>query len=822
MNNLKLILITLIVILSSVLLIWFIFWRGSGVPEFSSDIGQEFSANINFPLTYNQPLILTLADFAISIMPLNALPAQAAEQGNVVKYINAFANTDVVQTRYAYKIKEDIILKQPGHPEIFEYQIDLTWYDFKKDEQGNMIFYEKGHKGDSIYIRFAIPAPFMVDANGQQSSTEDVAVDLKNNGKLTIKPSVKWLAQAKYPVVLDQTIEISIINVHSHPQQGENWTVDFITRGKADLKIIPNDQATIDDDEFVSLKCGSEARQPQILAGDVIYYPNWSCAEKGQVIHYTKKAGNHTLRFEFGGQVVYAYNSSTDASIVFRAGVIFRTNYAAAESDATGGTISYSGGYTIHKFTSSETFTVNTAGTVEYLVVAGGGGGGFYDGGGGGAGGFRTGSGYAVTPQAYSITVGGGGDGATSGAAAGSNGQDSVFGTITSLGGGGGGSYTPAVSGLTGGSGGGGSTQTPAGGGAAGTGGQGYDGGDGNWANGYPGGGGGGASAAGQDASTTNGGNGGNGTASSISGASVTYAGGGGGGQYTGSPGSGGSGGGGNGGTTDVGSNGTANTGGGGGGGGFSVSGKNGGNGGSGIVIIRYLTHGAGTPGTATIFRAPDIGPKYIGSTYVNTAGYTVAGTPVPITLPTNTKVGDLVLIFNAFSGLTSSASTINKTGWTSNIYLGDTVNSYYHTIFTKVVASDDLSGITITPSAASTGNTYGGFEAITFRNCSSFNVQLNATGNTTDTSISIPGITKNDNSAFVLTLISDRTGSASWTPAGANWTELTEGKDQTGSIFDNTGSYVSSGNYTSGTAITWTRTVAQYGYSNFTVDVIR
>jgi hypothetical protein len=50
--------------------------------------------------------------------------------------------------------------------------------------------------------------------------------------------------------------------------------------------------------------------------------------------------------------------------------------------------------------------------TVDYLVVAGGGGGsgGSAGGGGGGAGGFRTGTGLAVTAgTSYTVTVGGGG-----------------------------------------------------------------------------------------------------------------------------------------------------------------------------------------------------------------------------------------------------------------------------------------------------------------------------------------------------------------------------------------------------------------------------
>ena len=242
---------------------------------------------------------------------------------------------------------------------------------------------------------------------------------------------------------------------------------------------------------------------------------------------------------------------------------------------ATGGTITYSGGYTIHTFTSSGTFTVTSgSGDVEYLVVAGGGGATttYGSGGGGGAGGFRAGT-LGVTPQAYPITVGAGG---ASGAGAGGNGGDSIFSTITSTGGGGGGGASGG-SGAAGGSGGGGGDAAgPAG---SGTGGQGNDGGVGA----AGGGGGGGASAVGSTGAT---GTGGAGTASSISGTSVTYAGGGGGSIAAGS--SGGAGGGGNGGGVGIAStSGTANRGGGAGAAG-SIAGGN--TGGSGIVIIRYLT----------------------------------------------------------------------------------------------------------------------------------------------------------------------------------------------------------------------------------------
>ena len=126
---------------------------------------------------------------------------------------------------------------------------------------------------------------------------------------------------------------------------------------------------------------------------------------------------------------------------------------------ATGGTITTDGDYKIHTFTSDGAFNVTQIGLsplnqVEYLVIAGGGGGGGskIDGGGGGAGGFRTATGFSITVQSYAITVGAGGGLQT-------NGSNSIFSSITSIGGGRGGYNAPTqpeLDGASGGSGGGG------------------------------------------------------------------------------------------------------------------------------------------------------------------------------------------------------------------------------------------------------------------------------------------------------------------------------------------------------------------------------
>jgi len=273
-----------------------------------------------------------------------------------------------------------------------------------------------------------------------------------------------------------------------------------------------------------------------------------------------------------------------------------------AAANATGGNITEVGGYRIHTFTSSGTFTANGSMVVEVLVVAGGGGGGGSTAGGGGGGGVIYGSNYAVSAgESIAVTVGAGGSGSRrsdQGTPNNTNGENSVFGTLTSIGGGYGFSGRPSGSRVanSGGSGGGAGyysgndilVSSP----GSSTSGQGNSGGtvtaNGNWG-GAGGGGAGGAGGPNTNPSSTR--YGGIGLLYDISGTPTYYGGGGGGGVYASdsvSPGGLGGGGSGGSGSPTIAQAGTANTGGGGGGGGYYQNGPGGGNGGSGIVIVRY------------------------------------------------------------------------------------------------------------------------------------------------------------------------------------------------------------------------------------------
>ena len=297
----------------------------------------------------------------------------------------------------------------------------------------------------------------------------------------------------------------------------------------------------------------------------------------------------HNIIGTYDGTNLHCYVDNVDSGAVAASGIGndgvvsgFSIGGPIDTTAPTGGTITTSGGRTIHKFTANGTFTSPIGLVADVFVLGGGGGGGAggsaVGGGGGGAGAFIYTSGLFVTPGALSVTVGGGGAG-------GSSGSSSIFTTITAVGGGRGGGYG---GGTSGGSGGGAAGANGGGGSVAG---QGNNGGTGVGTVGggsCSGGGGGGYGSVGNNgggASGFVGGGGGSSYGITIEGSLVYYAGGGNGGTYN---------------STNPGTNAGANTGSGGSGSGGGVGGGGGagGNGGSGIVIISYPTG----PGFANAF----------------------------------------------------------------------------------------------------------------------------------------------------------------------------------------------------------------------------
>ncbi|MBT4114393.1 hypothetical protein HOE41_02035, partial [Candidatus Woesearchaeota archaeon] len=112
-------------------------------------------------------------------------------------------------------------------------------------------------------------------------------------------------------------IELTILTVQSYPALHGNWTVDFNTTGTANLTIQATNGTTWSDEynesvdlEFLNLTCGNESVNYSWI-NDTVFVEDYSCNETGFEISSPHTHGVHTIRFQFGDQVAYAYNSVT-------------------------------------------------------------------------------------------------------------------------------------------------------------------------------------------------------------------------------------------------------------------------------------------------------------------------------------------------------------------------------------------------------------------------------------------------------------------------------------------------------------------------------
>ena len=245
------------------------------------------------------PTKLEVSNSSITTIPETEIKEMKKEGENKVTII-ALDGTKFIQTLQKTGIKEEIVIQEP----VLEIAFKMSLEGLTPRKVNNLWrFFDQGGKE-----LFYIPKPFMVDEKGVRSENVEIVI---KDGIIKIIPDFNWLGDPNrvYPVIIDPSFILNILNVHSHPQAGDNWIVSFETIGTADLTITPDDQATIDDMDFISLKCSDSTVQPQILGNDVIFYPDWSCDTTGEITHLVNVAAPHTLKFQFGDQIKYAYNN---------------------------------------------------------------------------------------------------------------------------------------------------------------------------------------------------------------------------------------------------------------------------------------------------------------------------------------------------------------------------------------------------------------------------------------------------------------------------------------------------------------------------------
>jgi hypothetical protein len=452
-------------------------------------------------------------------------------------------------------------------------------------------------------------------------------------------------------------------------------------------------------------------------------------------------------------------------------------------------------------FTRSGMYTPGTGVTaLKVLVIAGGGGGGGgWEGGGGGAGGLLYSGFYYVTAGVpIQVIIGQGGRGTRRNSLP-ENGGNTIFGTMTAIGGGSGAaeqnsaSIGPApVAARSGGSGGGGSWGASTGNlifpPGSGTTGQGTSGGAGYGAP-YIGGGGGGAATPGFDASYAYAGNGGDGRSWTMMGITKTYCGGGGGSLRGSGTSNGGLGGGGGGNGAGTGANATYYGSGGGAGGGNGVA-CMGGDGFQGIVIVEvnvdpYPAPVLQNPGNQTFqgggqFNINQTVAGIADVTWTITQVYNAAnlsspgnqtftnGGPFTVTNTTNAYLtGALVWTISPTTGMTLVSNTSSSATFLCSAYPGISAVPYIVT----ATGPSGVAGSTPTFLVTNTTSYLYNFSSFTF-------TPMGATGRSGPSAITYGTSTPGYGTGSVMTLGSGTsTGMQLWTvPTTANYKFIVAG----------------------------------------------
>ncbi|MBN2600266.1 MAG: DUF2341 domain-containing protein [Candidatus Thermoplasmatota archaeon] len=110
---------------------------------------------------------------------------------------------------------------------------------------------------------------------------------------------------------------ITIMNSHSYPLVGGKWTVFFTTLGCADLMITAvngttwNNRETSPDLRFLECKKGNETFE-YFWLNDSVFIPNFTSNETCYEISEVFTPGIHTLRFQFGDDIVFANNLASE------------------------------------------------------------------------------------------------------------------------------------------------------------------------------------------------------------------------------------------------------------------------------------------------------------------------------------------------------------------------------------------------------------------------------------------------------------------------------------------------------------------------------
>lgn len=132
---------------------------------------------------------------------------------SAIAYKNAFSDADLEYKVTSSQIKESIVVKEAQDEYVYSFSFDSNGLDVIQNGDGSISLFEDG---DEEHPLFVLQAPYMVDANGEES--EDVTMTVEKSAgsntqySLTVEADSAWLNDSSraFPVIIDPTVLLDV------------------------------------------------------------------------------------------------------------------------------------------------------------------------------------------------------------------------------------------------------------------------------------------------------------------------------------------------------------------------------------------------------------------------------------------------------------------------------------------------------------------------------------------------------------------------------------------------------------------------------------
>jgi|GEM_PF-2450209 len=121
-----------------------------------------------------------------------------------VRYSGIFPHTDLICELHGDHLKESFVLDSPDAPAQFRFMMNAQGLAWEQTTDNGLCLRDTAQPDEDV---FCLPAPYMIDAAGVEGAVQTEWQTLNGNLCMTITPDAAFLAEARYPVIIDPTVQ---------------------------------------------------------------------------------------------------------------------------------------------------------------------------------------------------------------------------------------------------------------------------------------------------------------------------------------------------------------------------------------------------------------------------------------------------------------------------------------------------------------------------------------------------------------------------------------------------------------------------------------